>query len=151
MAVAVDFRTYKPQNSRDDLIRRIEAAPQEHAQAVLAAYELLENLHQKGILDILNGMLRAGETVVNQVASIISSKQAVSAVRAELMMMNLLSTIDVDQLSKVLADASKEPPSLIGIIKLANTEDARRAMATGLGLLNLFGAALNAQKPKKHG
>jgi uncharacterized protein YjgD (DUF1641 family) len=150
MAVAVDFRNFKPQNSREDLIRRIEAAPQEHAQAVLEAYELLENLHQKGLLAMLNGMLGASDAVINHVVGLVSSQEAITATRLGLMMVNLLGTIDADQLAKVLADSGKEPPSLIGIAKLANTMEARRAMATGLGLLNVFGAALAAQE-KKHG
>jgi uncharacterized protein YjgD (DUF1641 family) len=150
MAVAVDFRNYTPQNSREDLIRKIEAAPQEHAQAVLEAYALLENLHQKGLLAALNGMLGASEAVIEHVVGLISSKEAITATRLALMMVNLLSTIDADQLAKALAASTKEPPSLLGITRLANTRDARRAMATGLSLLNVFGAALAAQD-KKHG
>ena len=36
MSIAVDFREFRPRNSRDDLIRRVEQAPVEHAEAVLA-------------------------------------------------------------------------------------------------------------------
>jgi hypothetical protein len=57
MAVAVDFRDFKPVDSREDLIRRVEQAPIEHAAAVLAAYDLLQLLHEKGLLDLLNGLL----------------------------------------------------------------------------------------------
>jgi uncharacterized protein YjgD (DUF1641 family) len=148
MAVAVNFRAFTPDNSRDDLVRRIGQAPVEHALAVLAAYELLEQLHDKGILDIVNGMLRAGDTVVDHVASLVSSKEAVTALRVGLIFSSLLSTIDVDKLHAVMADAGKKPPSLLSIGKLALSADAKRAMAMGLGLLNVFGAALG--KGKKH-
>ena len=150
MAVAVNFRTFKPDNSRDDLVRRIEQAPVEHAQAMLAAYELLAQFHDKGILDIVSGMLSAGDAVVDHVVSLASSKEAVTALRVALIFTNLLSTIDADKLHAVMADAGKKPPSLLSIGKLALSADARRAMATGLGLLNVFGAALGAGKTQDH-
>jgi hypothetical protein len=56
MAIAVDFREFTPADSREDLIRRVEQAPVEHAEAVLAAYDLLQRLHEKGLLDLLNGL-----------------------------------------------------------------------------------------------
>jgi uncharacterized protein YjgD (DUF1641 family) len=151
MAVAVDFRRFTPQNSREDLVRKIEQAPVENAQAVLAAYELLENLHDKGVLDVLNGALTAGEAVIDHVVGLISSKEAVTALRIGLILTGLLKSIDADKLAAVLADTSNEPPSLLAIGRMATSPDARRAMATGLGLLNVFGAALNNTQPEKHG
>lgn len=48
MAKAVNFREFTPRNSRNDLIRRIEQAPVEHAEAILATYDLLQELYEKG-------------------------------------------------------------------------------------------------------
>lgn len=149
MAVAVNFRTFKPDNSREDLVRRIEKAPIEHAQAVLAAYELLEQLHDKGILDIITGLLNAGDTVIDHVARLISSKEALTALRVALIFSSLLSTIDADKLHAVMADAGKKPPSLLAMGKMAMSADSRRAMATGLGLLNVFGEALEQTSTEK--
>ncbi|WP_035352613.1 DUF1641 domain-containing protein [Edaphobacter aggregans] len=142
MAVAVDFRTYKPENSRDDLVRKIEEAPLEHAQAVLAAYDLLERLHENGILDLLNGLLSAGDTVVNHVVNVISAPQMITRLRTVLIFNNLLNSLDADKLHELLAEAGGKPPSLLSMAKQATSEDARRGMATAVGLLNLFGAAL---------
>lgn len=150
MAVAVEFRNFKPLNSREDLIRRIEAAPQEHAQAVLEAYDLLENLHRKGIFSALNGALEASDTLINHIVGIVSSKEAVTATRIGLTLINLLSSLDANQISKILTESKEEPPSLLAIAKLANTKDARRGMATGLSLLSAFGAALAAHGHTKH-
>ncbi|MEG9437392.1 hypothetical protein JAO29_14640 [Edaphobacter sp. HDX4] len=151
MAVAVDFRTYKPENSRDDLVRRIEHAPIEHAEAVLAAYDLLERLHEKGIIDLLNGVLSAGDTVVNHVVDVVSSREMVTALRIGLIFTNLLSSIDADKLHEAIADAGKQTPSLLTIAKQATSKDARRGMATAVGLLNVLGAALNTKPGEKHG
>jgi uncharacterized protein YjgD (DUF1641 family) len=150
MAIAVDFREFTPADSREDLIRRVEQAPVEHAEAVLAAYDLLQRLHEKGLLDLLNGLLSAGDTVVDQVVDVVSSKEMVTALRIGLIFSNLLSSIDADALHGVLDGAGKEPPSLLALGKQAASKDARRGMAAAVGLLNVFGAALSKQQSDKH-
>jgi uncharacterized protein YjgD (DUF1641 family) len=146
MAVAVDFREFKPVDSREDLIRRVEQAPIEHAEAVLAAYDLLQRLHQKGLLDLFNGLLSAGDTVVDRVVDVVSSKEMVTALRVGLIFSNLLTSIDADAVHAVIADAGKETPSLLTLGKQAASKDARRGLATTVGLLNVFGAALSKQQ-----
>jgi uncharacterized protein YjgD (DUF1641 family) len=146
MAIAVDFREFTPRNSRDDLIRRVEQAPVEHAEAVLAAYDLLQRLHEKGMIDLLNGLLSAGDAVVERAVDLVSSKEMVTALRIALIFGNLLSSIDPDKLHAVVSDAGKNASSLLAIGKQAASKDARRGMAVAIGLLNVFGEALNAQK-----
>ena len=144
MAIAVNFRGFTPQNSREDLIRRINQAPVEHAEAVLAAYELLQRLYEKGMIDLFSGLLSAGETVIDRMADVVSSKEAISALRVALIFGRLLTSIDPDKLSAVLSSVSKETPSLLSIGKQATSKDARRGIAAAVGLLNVFGEALNA-------
>ena len=149
MAVAVAFREFKPVDSREDLIRRVGQAPIEHAEAVLAAYDLLQRLHQKGLLDLFNGLLSAGDTVVDRVVDVASSKEMVTALRMGLMFSNLLTLIDADALHAVIAGAGEETPSLLALGKQAASKDARRGLATAVGLLNVLGSALCKQQPEK--
>jgi len=147
MAKAVEFREFTPRNSRDDLIRRVEQAPVEHAEAVLATYDLLQRLHEKGVIDLLNGLLSAGDTVVDRAVDLISPTEIVNALRIALIYRSLLSSMDPDKLHAVISKAeNEEPPSLIAIAKQASSKDARRGMAAAVGLLNIFGEALKAQK-----
>jgi uncharacterized protein YjgD (DUF1641 family) len=145
MAKAVSFRDFTPSNSRDDLIRKIDRAPVEHAEAVLAAYDLLQRLHDKGLIDLLNGLLSAGDTVVDRVVDVISSQEMITALRIALIFGDLLSSIDADRLHAVISSAGKEAPSLFTLGKQSMSKDARRSMATAVGLLNVLGAALHAQ------
>ncbi len=147
MAKAVEFRHFKPADSRDDLIRRIEAAPQEHADAILEAYDLLESLHEKGILSALNGALRASDTVIDKVTDAVSSKEAVNAVRIGLLLGNLLSSVEVDRIHTLLTSPEKKSPSLISLVGQMNNEDVRRGLSVGLSLLGVFGAALPRNEP----
>jgi uncharacterized protein YjgD (DUF1641 family) len=143
MAMPVSFREFTPRNSRDDLLRRLEQAPAEHVEALLAAYDLLERLHETGLLDTANGLLSAGETVVSRAVDVVSSKQAVSALRVVLILSNLIETIDVDRIHAVLSPSEDKPASLWAIGKEAMGPDARRGMAAAVGLLKVLGAALN--------
>src|SRR3954468_7701641 len=150
MAKAVAFREFTPRNSRDDLIRKLEQAPVEHAEAVLAAYNLLQRLHEKGLIDLLNGLLSAGDTVVDRVVDVISSKEMVTALRITLILGDLLSSIDPDKLRVVVSNARQEAPSLLTIGKQAMSKDARRSMAMAVGIFNVLGDALNTQKQAAH-
>jgi uncharacterized protein YjgD (DUF1641 family) len=146
MAVAVNFRAFTPPNSCDDLIRRINQAPVEHAEAVLAGYDLLQRLFEKGIIDLFNGLLSAGDTVIDRMADVVSSKEAISALRVALIFGRPLTSIDPDKLSAVLLNASKEAPSLLSIGKQTASKDTRRVMALVIGLSNVLGQALNQSK-----
>jgi uncharacterized protein YjgD (DUF1641 family) len=146
MAKAVSFREFTPRNSRDDLIRKVDQAPVEHAEAVLAAYDLLQRLHEKGLIDLLNGLLSAGDAVVDRLVDVISSKEMVTALRIALILSNLLSSIDADKLHAVISNAGKETPSLFAIGKQATSKDARHGMAAAVSLLELLGKALHSQQ-----
>lgn len=146
MAVPVEFRKFTPQDSRSDLVRRVENAPVEHAEAVLAAYDLLEQLHEKDILNLLKGLFAAKDTVVNHVVDVASSPEAVKGLRLLLMLVNSLKTIDVDKLHQVLN--TDETPSLFSISKQMTSQDARRALGVMAGVLNVFGAALVKKDPQ---
>ena len=45
MAKPVAYRVFTPPDTREELKRRIDAAPAEHADAILSAYRLLEEAH----------------------------------------------------------------------------------------------------------
>ena len=145
MAIAVNFKEFTPRNSRDDLIRRVEQAPIEHAEAVLAVYDLLQRLHDKELIGLLSGLLSAGDTVVDRLVDVISSKETVTALRLALILGTLLTSINPDELNTVISNAGKETPSLFAIGKQATSKDARRGMAAAMGLLELLGKALHAQ------
>ena len=147
MAVAVDFRVYQPADSREDLIRKVNEAPAKHAEAILAAYEVLEKLHEKDVLNLMKGLLGAKDTVVDHVADLVSSQEMVNLLRLSLLAGNLLKDINPDDLHGVLKEAEGEPPSLFQIARRMTSKNARRAMGTAGGLLNVFGAALS----KKNG
>jgi uncharacterized protein YjgD (DUF1641 family) len=99
-------------------------------------------MHDKGLLDVANGLLSAGDTVVEKVTDVVSSKQAVNALRVALMFSNLLGTIDPDAVHKLLMPEKNDPPSLWQIMKQATGKEARAGLAASIGLLKVLGGAI---------
>jgi len=146
MAVAVEFRTYTPPDSRLDLVRRIESAPREHAEAVLEAYDVLQRLHDTGALGLVNGLLSAENTVIAKVTDVVSSQQAVTALRIAMILGSALTSIDADHVHAAVKEAETRTPSLWKLFRTACSKEVRKAAGLGLSLAQIFGASLLAQK-----
>ena len=146
MAVAVEFHTYTPPDSRADLVRRIESAPREHAEAVLEAYDVLQRLHDTGALGLVNGLLSAEDTVIGKVTDVVSSKQAVTALRIAMILGSTLTSIDADRVHAAVAEAETHTPSLWQLLRTACSKEVRKAAGLSLSLAQIFGAALLGPK-----
>jgi len=146
MAIPVEFREFTPKNSQNDLMRRLEQVPDQHAEALLAAYDLLQRMHEKGLIDIASGLLSASDTVIDKVADVASSTEVVNALRIVLMFTNLLKALDTERMHVLISGPESKPPSLWALGQEAMSKDARMGMATAVGLLNVFGAALRKQQ-----
>ncbi|MCC6165495.1 MAG: DUF1641 domain-containing protein [Acidobacteria bacterium] len=152
MARAVDFREYTPRDSRDDLIRRIEQAPAEHAEALLAAWDLLQQLHDKGVLDVLTGALSARDAIVDRLTRLLALEDGVTTLRTLLIAGKLVSAIDPARLEAALsASARDEPPSLLALTRKAASTDARRGLAATVALLEVLGGALAKEQCRDAG
>jgi uncharacterized protein YjgD (DUF1641 family) len=145
MASPVEFRTYTPADSRADLMRRIEAAPREHAEAILEGYELLQRLHDAKVIAALNGVLGAGETVVAQVVDVVSSKPAIGALRLAVILGGIVTSVNAERVHKAAAEARSGTPSWFSLLRLVFSTDVRRALGLGLSLLNIVGGGLRAE------
>jgi uncharacterized protein YjgD (DUF1641 family) len=146
MAVAVEFRTYTPPDSRLDLVRRIESAPREHAEAVLEAYDVLQRLHDTGALGLVNGLLSAEDTVIAKVTDVVSSRQAVTALRIAMILGSALTSVDADRVHAAVTEAEAHTPSLWKLLRAASSKEVRKAAGLGLSLAQIFGASLLAHK-----
>jgi hypothetical protein len=58
MALPIRFQPLA-RDAREELRDRLDKAPLDHAEALLAAYEVLHGLNDRGVLDILKGALGA--------------------------------------------------------------------------------------------
>ena len=51
------------QDPSEALYERLKRAPHEHAEALLNVYDILQELQDRGVLDLAKGALRSGEEV----------------------------------------------------------------------------------------
>ncbi|PYV36314.1 MAG: hypothetical protein DMG06_31000, partial [Acidobacteria bacterium] len=51
-------------------------APHKHAEAILSALELLQLLHDRGVLDLLRGVLGAGDQLVDILTAAVDTPES---------------------------------------------------------------------------
>ena len=153
MAKRIEFKPI-PADAVEETRRRVQQAPVEHADAVLNAFATLQTLHDANAIDFLRGLAGAGDEVISQVADVATSPQSTRAIRNLLILVNLLGSIDPDTLERIVRSVipavterqTAEPPSMFMIARQLFSRDARRALATGAGLLQGMGRVLGGGK-----
>lgn len=144
-----------PRDPRPQTREKIEQAPIEHAEALLDAYELLQQLHDHGILDLLRGALGAGDKLVEAAVGAASSAKSVRAIRNTVILAKMLGSINPDVLqaianavSETLSSERKpliEPPGLLSLLGDFRHEELRRSVALINRFLKAAGEQLKAR------
>ncbi len=157
MAKAIEIMPL-PRPAHEETQRKLDAAPLQHADAVLNAYRTLQTLHDTKTLDLLRGLLGAGDEVLTQVINVATTPQSMQAIRNLLVLTDLLGKLSPDALHRVAdgvmpvltAEPVADPPSLFATgRKLWTSKDARRALAIGVAVLEVVGAALGPKETRK--
>ncbi len=151
MAKPVAYRVFTPPDAREELKRKIDEAPAEHADAILGGYRLLEQAHESGTLELLRGALAAQDSIINHVVGMVSQPEMVNALRNLLVLGKVLGSINPEALETAIGGDDKAkrrhaPPSLFTLVSRMNTPDARRGIDVAAGLLAALGAAARPQK-----
>ena len=142
MANPIAF-TPKPVDPRLELQRRLDAAPVEHGEAMLVAWDLLQTAHDQGLLDLIHGLVGAKDEIAAKLADYARLPDGIAAIRNLMGVFQLLMAIDPDTLlaiTKGLERASKQhreeakAPGLWTLTRRITSEDSRR----GLSLMTLL-------------
>jgi uncharacterized protein YjgD (DUF1641 family) len=160
--------TFKPApvDPHQELMKRVDAAPREHAEALLVAWDLLQTAHDQGILDLAQGLIGGKDVITGKLAEAANLPESIAAIRNGIALARVLGSLDPDmlhQLAKGLDEASKEqiaaekqaalhgekssekkPPSLWRLLKTAVSADARRGLGFAMRLLVALGRATKA-------
>jgi uncharacterized protein YjgD (DUF1641 family) len=137
-----------------DLQRRLEKAPDEHAAALLAAYDVLEAAYDQGLLDILHGLIASKEAIITTLSRYASQPEGVAGIRNLLTAAKILTELDpevLSQVSRAMATATEEhkreqtPPTLFQLAKRATSEDGRRGLSFMTLILSSFGRSLKKE------
>jgi len=141
-----------PRDPRENLNSRLQQAPLDHAEAVLAAYQVLQGLHDHGVLEVMRGALGGSEKILEQVVAVASGPESIRATRNLLLLVTTLGEIEPALLSditraipKALVQANVDESKPPGLFKLMSTfwnKDFRRGLAAFNDLLVMFGRNL---------
>jgi len=136
---------------------RLQQAPVKHAEAVLAAYEVLQSMHDHGVLEVMRGALGGGQKILEQAVAVGSGPEAIRATRNLLLLVRALGEIEpallgdfTSAIPKALVQANADEAKPPGLIKLVSTfwnKDFRRGLAAFNDLLKMFGRNLIEKVP----
>src|ERR1700756_611065 len=150
-----------PRNPRAELRSRLEQAPEEHAEAVLAAYEVLQQLHERGGLEIMRSALAASDEILEKAVDNAKTPEAIRAIRNLLFWRRILGSIEPEWFKGIFkaipegiaeATAEKEKPvGLFSLLRRLTTKDSRRGLAAAVDFLQAFGRHLqSSENPLPH-
>lgn len=156
MAVPIRFQPL-PRDPREELHSRLEAAPAEHVEALLAVYDILQGLQDRGVLDTLKGLLSASDFVLETVVETAKTPEAILTIRNLILLSKKLDSIDpellghlIDSVPEGLGRAAKrtEPPGLFPLVQKFTSKASRRGLAAAAEILEAFGRRLGSGSPE---
>ncbi len=143
-----------PRDPRIELQARLEKAPLDHAEALLSAYDVLQGLHDRGLLEIVRGILGSSDEVLEIAVEVAKKPDSIQGLRNLILLANMLGSIPPEQLAafttavpialkSVATEQQHQPPSLW---KLATSflwdQNIRRGLAASATLLKTLGGSL---------
>jgi uncharacterized protein YjgD (DUF1641 family) len=146
MAKYIEYKPVAP--TREEVLgRKLDAAPLEHAEALLKAYELLETANKHGILDLLRGAISAENTILEKVSEYASTAEGINVVRNLMILGRLIGSIDPEVLShaskdliaSVLQESKRRPKGFLTATQRLRRGDAQRGLSIALAALESIG------------
>jgi uncharacterized protein YjgD (DUF1641 family) len=140
-----------PRDPRQELRKRLDEAPVEHAEALLDSYELLQQLHEHGVFQLLRGALGASDKLIETAVDAAKSDESVRTMRNAMILGKMLASINPEVLQCVAVAAGEtlgcyqkpivEPPGLFSLLSQFRHKELRRSIA----LINRFLESLGNQ------
>lgn len=135
------------------LRERLERAPVEHAEALLDTYELLQDLRDAHVFELLHGVLKKGDKVVELAVDAVKEPDAVRGLTNLIILSKILGSIDPALLHGVAAAVRETiqtthqqegaPPGFFALLQQLRHKETRRA----LGLMTMFLSSLGRHLP----
>ena len=141
-----------PRDPRRELEVRLQNAPMQHAEAILDGYEVLQQLHESGALNILRGLLGERDKIIEQTVHAINTPEMIRGMRNLTVLVTSLGEIDPAALqavtlsfSQALAETKEnacDPPGFWSLLRSFRGKDLRRGLVFVNTLLEKFGRNL---------
>ena len=146
--IALKLSTRDP---REELRSRLQSAPLDHAEALLAGYEVLQGLHDCGVLELLRGLLGSGNKILGIAVAEMRRPESVQAARNLLIVAKILGELDpallnsfANALRQAVQEAKEQEKEAPGFRRLLNSfrsKDTRRGLGMVTSLLEAWARA----------
>jgi len=144
---------------RTELQARLQNAPVEHAEALLSAYEVLQGLHNRGVLELARGALGSSDKILEIVVGSTKTPEAIRGIRNLIILAKILGTIEpelVEGFARSLPEAialtkacESSPPGFWGILMKFRNRNFRRGLVLVNSMLEAFGRNLPLEAADK--
>jgi uncharacterized protein YjgD (DUF1641 family) len=143
-----------PRDPREALYHRLEKAPLEHVEALLAAYEVLQGLHDRGVLETLRGALGSSDKVLQILVDAANTPETITGIRNFMILTRIAGTLEPELLEALaqalpegLAQAkTPEPLGLWNLLKKLSSKGTRRALTVMICVLESLGKSLGTSE-----
>ncbi len=139
-----------PHQNGNGADRHLRESPHQHADAILSALDLLQLLHDRGVLELLRGMVGAGEQLVGTLTAAVDTPESLRAIRNFILLTKFFGTIPPDILDNLVQTATQgaqrektqRAPGVFELLRRLRSENSRHAIAVTLDLLESVGKGL---------
>jgi len=133
-----------------DTAERLEDALHKHTDAIVSALELLQLLHDRGVLDLLRGLVGAGDQLTGILTAAAAAPESLRGMRNFILLTKFFASIPPEVLDSLVRSATEgaerekaqRAPGVLQLLRRAASEDSRHAIAVTLDLLENAGKAL---------
>ena len=135
-------------------LERLANAPHKHVEALLSVYEVLQGLHEEGVLEILKGCLGSSDKILQILVDAAKTPESMRAIRNFIILTKIAGAIDPKLLEDVaraipegltIGGDTNPPPGLWTLLRASSSTDARRGLAALVSMLASFGSALRSE------
>jgi len=135
---------------REDLYERLKSAPHEHAEALLNVYDILQEVQDRGILELAKGMLGSSEQVLQILVNVANTPEMIRGIRNLMILAKVANSFEPEILEALeqgvqesLTEARK--PNPIGFWQLAKRmlgQESRHVLIATATILQAVGKSL---------
>jgi uncharacterized protein YjgD (DUF1641 family) len=135
---------------REALSERLKSAPHEHAEALLNVYEILQELQDRGVLELAKGALGSSEQVLQILVNVANTPEMIRGIRNMMILAKIANSFEPELLEGLeqavqegLSEARKPKP--IGLWQLAKellSQESRRVLVATATILQSVGKRL---------
>jgi uncharacterized protein YjgD (DUF1641 family) len=134
------------------LYERLKSAPHEHAEALLNVYDILQELQDRGVLDLAKGALASGEEVLQILVNVANTPQMIRGIRNTMILAKVANSFEPEFLEgfeqavqEGLAEARKpKPVGLWQLVEKLLSQESRRVLIATARILQAVGKSLGS-------